>query len=144
MALSIDTVDVERLNDETGLNPADIRAAFGVFTDNDNAILAAVRRARSFDEVRGIHRDTEPDAESTRYQLLLAYADLAKTREELIEVLHAYLLPERIAHMVYERLLNTRGVDVDDLVDIATDTQDPDTCYRAIRMLAERYPKATS
>jgi hypothetical protein len=141
MALSIDAVDVERMGDETGLKPDDIRAAFDVHTANDRALTTALLRTRSFTEVRDLLRDAEPDTESVRYQLVQALADMARTRDELMEVLQVYLLPERIAQSTYERLLNTRGVDTDDLVDIATDTQDPATAHRAIRMLAEQFLK---
>jgi len=139
MALSISEVDVERIADETDLDVDDINAAFGVFTPNDQVILAALDRTKTFEEVRRLILSTDPDTFFVRYRLHSVLVDMAVTAEDAMDALE---LVERgpLEDRARAKLLSLTD-DTDALVEIAETATDPDTMHHAILKLAAKFTK---
>ncbi len=134
MSISLAAVDVVRLACEADLDEDDVRAAFGEFTKNDQGILAALGRVRTYDQALSVFRDADPDSQYVGHRLRMVLVDMARTHDEIVDVL------ERVIGGYHERafakLLNANP-DQDDLIEVAGMAEDQETASRAIRMLGE-------
>ena len=137
MALSISEVDVARIADKTELDEDDINAAFGVFTKNDQIILAALDRTRTFEEVRQLIRSTDPDTFFVRHRLNSVLVDMAVTEDDAMDALEMVIRGPLEDHARAKVLSLTD--DGDALIEIAETATDPDMMHHAILKLAVQF-----
>ncbi|HUO75302.1 MAG TPA: hypothetical protein VMU12_00040 [Candidatus Paceibacterota bacterium] len=140
MALSIGDVDVERMSLDRDIDEDEIRAAFGVLSAKDEGYARQCAGATDFVAAKNLFIRSDPDTAFVKHQLAVTMLALARTRDELWDVLDCVVSDVQITEAALTRLLALTN-DPDDLGEIAASSHDVDVSNTAIRRLAEFYKK---